>query len=81
MISHVGSYTFSYHPGKRPFSGILYEGRKLNEAELEQNPEAKKLYKSFLAKNEYGLLAAYCRCKKGCNLSIPATLILIWRGD
>jgi len=81
MVSHVGSYRLSCKPGKHPFSGVLYEGYKLNASDLERNPDARKLYKSFLAKNEYGLMAAYYRCKKGCNASIPATLIFVWRGD
>ncbi len=74
-------YTFTCKEGSQLFSGVAYEGQPLDESKLDQYPEAKKLYQSFISKFEYGSLTAFYRCKSGCSPSLPPYLIFVWRGD
>ena len=80
-VRHVGTYIFSCEKGTDPLSGVVYEGRPIDESQLSSFPHAKKLYRTFIKQYEYGLLAAIYRCKTGCGPSRPAYLILVWRGD
>lgn len=78
-VRHKEAYIFSCSPGDALMSGVVYEGQPLEDAK--RHPEAKKLYRAFIARYEYGALAALYRCKRGCKATLPSYLIFVWRGD
>lgn len=78
-VRHKAPYTFSCASGRSAMSGVVYEGKRLKDPRL--HPEARKLYRSFLGRYEYGALAALYRCKVGCTAERPTYLIFVWRGD
>ena len=80
-VSNIDTYTFSCDKGDRLFSGVVYEGQKLIDSQLDSHPQGKNLYRSFIKKFEYGVLAAIYKCKSGCSPLLPPYLIFVWRGD
>jgi hypothetical protein len=75
------TYTVSCANGKGIFAGSVYSGQKVTKASLNNNPDAKALHKSFISRNDYGSIAAYYRCKSGCDPKLPTSLIFMWYGD
>jgi hypothetical protein len=81
QVRNAATYTFSCASGTGLFQGVAYVGEKIDDRTVMRNPDAKKLYRAWLAKMDHGAAAAYYRCKEGCTDKIPKSLIFVWYGD